>query len=54
MRFFENDALALDIDEAKDLERFLAHDFHEGESTRVARALLAQQDRTDNRRTGGV
>ena len=54
MRFFEHEAIALDIDEAKDLERFLAHDFHEGESTRVARALLAQQDCTDSRRTGGV
>jgi 2-phospho-L-lactate guanylyltransferase (CobY/MobA/RfbA family) len=54
MRFFENEAIALDIDEPKDLERFLAGDFLQGESTRVARALLAQPESTDSRRTGGV
>ena len=37
IRFFENEHIALDIDEPKDLERFLSYDFDDGESTRVAR-----------------
>lgn len=53
MRFVENEAIALDIDEPKDLERFLAYDFHEGESTRVARCLVAQESAA-NRRSGGT
>lgn len=52
MRFVENEAIALDIDEPKDLERFLAYDFHGGESTRVARALVAQEP--SSRRSGGA
>ena len=54
MRFIENEHIALDIDEPKDLERFLFYDFQDGESTRVVRALLADQDGQANRRSGGV
>ena len=41
LRFFENDHIALDIDEPKDLERFLANELAAGESARLARSLLA-------------
>ncbi len=40
LRYFENDNIALDIDEPQDLERFLAYDLSDGDSTRVARELL--------------
>lgn len=43
LRCFENEHLALDIDEPKDLERFLSHDVADGEATRVARRLLAER-----------
>jgi 2-phospho-L-lactate guanylyltransferase len=39
---FENEQIALDIDEPQDLERFLAYDLRDGDSTRVARELLDQ------------
>lgn len=42
-RFIENEHIALDIDEPKDLERFLAHNYQGGDSTRVAQELLAAQ-----------
>jgi len=54
MRFFENEAIALDIDEPKDLQRFLSYDFTEGESARLTRALLADQDFRPTRRSGGL
>ena len=54
IRFFENDHIALDIDEPKDLERFLVYDLSDGESTRVARALLAEQNAAAGRRSGGL
>jgi 2-phospho-L-lactate guanylyltransferase len=54
IRFIENERIALDIDEPKDLERFLAYDLQNGDSTRVARALLAAQDAPADRRSGGV
>ncbi len=41
IRIVENERIALDIDEPKDLERFLALEGDEGESGHVARALLA-------------
>ena len=43
IRFYENEHIALDIDEPKDLEKFLASEFLIGESPRVARSLLAEQ-----------
>ena len=51
---FENEHIALDIDEPKDLERFLVYDLSDGESTRVARALLAEQNAAAGRRSGGL
>ncbi len=54
IRFIENERIALDIDEPKDLERFLAYDLQDGESTRIARALLAEQQTRTERRSGGV
>ena len=54
LRCFENEHIALDIDEPKDLERFLAHERKDGESTSVARALLAEQAAPADRRSGGV
>ena len=44
MRFIENERIALDIDEPQDLERFLSYDYEDGESTRMARSLLAKRD----------
>jgi 2-phospho-L-lactate/phosphoenolpyruvate guanylyltransferase len=43
LRFIENERLGLDIDEPKDLERFLSFGFEDGESTRAVRAMLADQ-----------
>ena len=43
MRFIENERMALDIDEPQDLERFLSYDYEGGESTRMARSLLAKR-----------
>jgi 2-phospho-L-lactate guanylyltransferase len=54
LRYVENEHMALDIDEPKDLERFLAYDLEDGESTRVARMLLAKQDRDASLRSRGV
>lgn len=54
MRFVENEAIALDIDEPKDLERFLSYNLTDGESTRVARAQLAEQESKQSRRSGGA
>ena len=51
IRFIENEHIALDIDDPKDLERFLAYEYEGGESTRVARSLLAEQDARGQRRS---
>ena len=48
-RFIENERLALDVDEPKDLERFLSFGFEDGESTRAVRAMLADQVAEKNR-----
>ena len=49
--FVENEHIALDIDEPKDLERFLSYRYEGGESSRVARSLLADQEGHGNRRS---
>jgi 2-phospho-L-lactate guanylyltransferase len=54
LRFIENERIALDIDEPKDLRRFLSFNDEERESTRVARAMLARQATQDTRRFGGL
>jgi 2-phospho-L-lactate/phosphoenolpyruvate guanylyltransferase len=53
-RFLENERIALDIDEPKDLERFLSFNYSSGRSTAVARAMLAEHEATFTRRAGGV
>jgi 2-phospho-L-lactate/phosphoenolpyruvate guanylyltransferase len=53
IRFIENERMALDIDEPKDLERFLVYE-HDGESFQLARRLLAQRETDQRRRSGGV
>jgi 2-phospho-L-lactate guanylyltransferase len=44
IRFVENEHIALDIDEPKDLERFLSYEYDGAESTRTARSLLVEQE----------
>src|SRR5215467_1684244 len=52
LRFIENERLALDVDEPKDLERFLSFGFEDGESTRAVRVMLADQVAEKNRGIG--
>jgi 2-phospho-L-lactate guanylyltransferase len=54
LRFFENDRIALDIDEPKDLQRFLSYEDHASESSALARALLEQHQAPQTRRSGGL
>jgi len=54
MRFVENERIALDIDEPKDLQQFLSFGFEDGESTRTARAMLAAQVAETSRNCGGL
>jgi 2-phospho-L-lactate guanylyltransferase len=54
IRYIENDHMALDIDEPKDLEQFLSYGLNDGESTRVAQTLLAEQNAQAIRRLPGV
>ncbi|HYT56513.1 MAG TPA: 2-phospho-L-lactate guanylyltransferase [Verrucomicrobiae bacterium] len=54
IRYMENEHMALDIDEPKDLEQFLSYGLNDGESTRVARTLLAEQNAQAIRRLPGV
>ena len=54
VRFIENEHIALDIDEPKDLQRFLSFGFEDGESTRTARAMLADRVAEKFRSFGGL
>ena len=51
IRFMENEHIALDIDEPKDLERFLSYEYDGAESTRAARCLLTEQHGQGTRRS---
>jgi 2-phospho-L-lactate/phosphoenolpyruvate guanylyltransferase len=53
LRFIENERIALDIDEPRDLDHFLSVDV-DGESARVARAMLADQAAQKSRSSGGL
>jgi 2-phospho-L-lactate guanylyltransferase len=54
IRYMENEHMALDIDEPKDLDQFLSYGLNDGESTRVARKLLAEQNAQAIRRLPGL
>ena len=54
LRVLENERIALDIDEPKDLERFLSFKDQLCESSAVAHALLEQQEAEQTRRSGGL
>ncbi|HEU4343461.1 MAG TPA: 2-phospho-L-lactate guanylyltransferase [Candidatus Binatia bacterium] len=49
LRFLENERIALDIDEPKDLTRFISLDVDHGESNRVTRAMFATQHESKTR-----
>jgi 2-phospho-L-lactate guanylyltransferase len=53
LRFFENERIALDIDDPKDLARSLSFDVEEGEAMRAAHAMLADRGQ-QIRRSGGL
>jgi 2-phospho-L-lactate/phosphoenolpyruvate guanylyltransferase len=53
-RFIENENIALDIDEPRDLERFLSYGLKDGEATQVALKLLAEQYAGESPRSGDV
>ena len=52
MRFLENERIALDIDEPRDLERLLSFGFEAGESARAARAMLTDHSEWPTRSSG--
>ena len=52
--FIENENIALDIDEPRDLERFLSYGLKDGEATQVALKLLAEQYASESPRSGDV
>jgi len=54
VRFYENEHIALDIDEPKDLERFLSYELADGEATRVARRVLAEPSARVQRRSENI
>lgn len=54
IRHFENEHLALDIDEPEDLHRFLAYGLRDGESTRIAVECLKQQGAQRSPSVGGL
>ncbi|HYY25523.1 MAG TPA: 2-phospho-L-lactate guanylyltransferase [Candidatus Udaeobacter sp.] len=53
IRFIENTRIALDIDEPKDLERFLAY-AEDNESFQLAHRLLSDRQSEQKRRCGGL
>ena len=53
-RFIENENIALDIDEPRDLERFLSYGLKDGEATQVALKLLAEQYASESPPSGDV
>src|SRR6266404_1727323 len=54
LRFFENERIALDIDEPKDLERFLSFGFEDSETHRLVRGTLADKEAQRARSFGGL
>ena len=54
IRFVENERMALDIDEPKDLERFLSFGFEGGDAARSVREMLADPVAEKSRGFGGL
>ena len=54
LRFFENERIGLDIDDPKDLERFLSYGIEDSESAHAAQAMLADRPGRKIRRFGGA
>lgn len=52
-RFCENERIALDIDEPKDLERFLSY-AQDGETAKALRRVMAEADLWQTRSSGGA
>ena len=52
VRCFENERIALDIDEPKDLEKFLSYSNDGGESLKILRRFVADQRSQSSRRVG--
>jgi 2-phospho-L-lactate guanylyltransferase (CobY/MobA/RfbA family) len=53
LRFFENEAIALDIDEPKNLEHFLAIGSEDSEAFQLAHQIVAEAD-ARGRRSGSA
>ncbi|HEX7230572.1 MAG TPA: 2-phospho-L-lactate guanylyltransferase [Candidatus Binatia bacterium] len=53
-RFCENERFALDIDEPKDLERFLSYAIEDGETIKALRRVMADVDGWQTRSPGSV
>ena len=54
LRFIENERIALDIDEPQDLKRLLSHPAGAGDSSRLARAIVAEHEAQSARRSEGT
>lgn len=54
MRFIENERIALDIDEPKDLQRFLVSKPEGGKAYKIASKMMAEQEVQTARRSGGL
>lgn len=54
IRFIENERIALDIDEPKDLQRFLVSRPQGGQTYKIARRMSAEQEVPTARRSGGL
>jgi 2-phospho-L-lactate guanylyltransferase len=54
IRFIENERLALDIDEPRDLDRLRSYEIDDGEAARLARAILAEQSPKVIRNSGAL
>jgi len=53
-RICENERIALDIDEPKDLERFLSYAMEDGETIKALRRVMAETDLWQTRSSGGA
>jgi 2-phospho-L-lactate guanylyltransferase len=54
LRFLENEGIGLDIDEPKDLDRFLSMGFQDSETDRLVRGILAGKEACRGSSFGGL